>query len=55
MSDDKKIVTRAIAIENLKQYVGKDLADYAQEFGISPFNYVKQNKGLKWLVLERIA
>lgn len=50
-----KIVTRAIAIENLKKYIGKDLAALAPGFGINPFTGGKQNKGWKGLVLERIA
>ena len=50
-----KIVTRATAIENLRKYVGKDLADLASRFGINSFKNGKQNKGWKGLVLERLA
>ncbi len=50
-----KIVTRATAIKNLKQYIGKDLAELASQFGISSFKNGKQNKGWKGLVLERLA
>ena len=50
-----KIVTRATAVKNLKQYIGKDLAELASQFGISPFKDGKQNKGWKGLVLERLA
>ena len=50
-----KIVTRAIAIENLKKYIGKDLAELATEFGINAYKNGKQNKGWKGLVLERLA
>lgn len=50
-----KIVTRATAIENLRKYVDKDLAELAPQFGIFPFKNGKQNKGWKGLVLERLA
>jgi len=50
-----KIVTRATAIKNLKQYIGRDLAELAEQFGISPYKDGKQNKGWKGLVLERLA
>lgn len=50
-----RIVTRATAIKNLKQYIGKDLANLAPQFGIQPFKNGKQNKGWKGLVLERLA
>lgn len=50
-----KIVTRAVAIRNLKKYIDKDLAELAPKFGISPYLNGKQNKGWKGLVLERLA
>lgn len=50
-----KIVTRVVAVENLKKYIGKDLAEYALKFGINPYVGDKQNKGWKGLVLERLA
>lgn len=50
-----KIVTRATSIKNLKKYIGKDLAELAPRFGISPYLNGKQNKGWKGLVLERLA
>jgi DNA mismatch repair protein MutH len=50
-----KIVTRQIAIENLKKYIGKDLRELALEFGITTYETGKQNKGWKGLVLERLA
>lgn len=50
-----KIVTRATAIKNLKKYTGKDLAEFASQFGINPYLNGKQNKGWKGLVLERLA
>lgn len=50
-----KIVTRATAIENLRKYIGKDLAELAPRFGINSYLNGKQNKGWKGLVLERLA
>lgn len=50
-----KVVTRAIATENLKRHIGKDLANLAPQFGIYPFKNGKQNKGWKGLLLERLA
>lgn len=50
-----KIVTRAIAIKNLKKYIGRDLAEFASKFGINSYLDGKQNKGWKGLVLERLA
>ncbi len=50
-----KIVTRAIAINSLKKYIGKDLIKLAPKFGITTYKNGKQNKGWKGLVLERLA
>lgn len=50
-----KIVTRAVAIKNLKKYIGKDLRKLALEHGITTYETGKQNKGWKGLVLERLA
>lgn len=50
-----KIITRAIAIQNLKKYIGKDLRKLAFEHGITTYETGKQNKGWKGLVLERLA
>jgi len=50
-----KIVTRATAINNLKQYIGQDLAELAKKFGVTTYKNGKQNKGWKGLVLERLA
>jgi len=50
-----KIVTRAVAIENLRKYIGQDLAKLAPKFGITIYKNGKQNKGWKGLVLERLA
>src|SRR3972149_8113136 len=50
-----KIITRAIAIKNLKKYLGQDLRKLALEHGITTYETGKQNKGWKGLVLERLA
>ena len=50
-----KIITRAIAIENLKKHIGKDLRKLSLQYGITTYETGKQNKGWKGLVLERIA
>jgi DNA mismatch repair protein MutH len=50
-----KIITRAVAIENLKKYIGQDLRLLAVENGITTFETGKQNKGWKGQVLEKLA
>jgi len=50
-----KIITRAVAIRNLKKAAGKDLRALAIEHGITTYETGKQNKGWKGLVLERVA
>lgn len=50
-----KIITRAVAIENLRKYIGQDLRKLAKEHGITTYETGKQNKGWKGLVLERLA
>ena len=50
-----KIITRAVAIKNLKKYIGEDLRKLALEHGITTYETGKQNKGWKGLVLERLA
>ena len=50
-----KIITRQIAIENLKKYIGQDLRKLALKHGITTYETGKQNKGWKGLVLERLA
>ncbi|MEK7652000.1 MAG: MutH/Sau3AI family endonuclease [Patescibacteria group bacterium] len=50
-----KIITRTIAIKNLKKYVGQDLRELASKHGITTYETGKQNKGWKGLVLERLA
>ncbi len=49
------MVTRVIAVENLKKFIGHELSKYAEEFGITIFKDGKQNKGWKGLTLERLA
>jgi len=50
-----KIITRQIAIKNLKKYIGQDLRKLALKHGITTYETGKQNKGWKGLVLERLA
>ncbi|HEV8666923.1 MAG TPA: MutH/Sau3AI family endonuclease, partial [Candidatus Paceibacterota bacterium] len=50
-----KIITRAVAIENLKKYIGQDLRKLALEQGITTFETGRQNKGWKGQVLEKLA
>lgn len=50
-----KIITRAVAIKNLKKHIGQDLRKLALEHGITTYETGKQNKGWKGLVLERLA
>jgi DNA mismatch repair protein MutH len=50
-----KIITRKEAIENLKNYIGKNLYDLAETYSITTFIDGKQNKGWKGLLLERLA
>lgn len=50
-----KIITRAVAMSNLKKYIGQDLRKLALEFEITTYETGKQNKGWKGLILERLA
>lgn len=50
-----KIITRAVAIRNLKKAIGKDLRKLAKQYGVTTYETGKQNKGWKGLSLERIA
>ena len=50
-----KIITRQVAIDNLKKYIGKNLRELALKFGVTTYETGKQNKGWKGLVLERLA
>ena len=49
------MITRIIAIKNLKKYIGQDLSKLAEQFGITVSKDGKLNKGWKGLVLERLA
>lgn len=50
-----KIITRTVAIKNLKKYLGQDLRKLALKHGVTTYETGKQNKGWKGLVLERLA
>jgi DNA mismatch repair protein MutH len=50
-----KIVTRATAIANLSEYIGRDLRILAAKHGITTYDTGRQNKGWKGLILERLA
>lgn len=50
-----QIITRTIAIKNLKKHLGQDLRKLALDHGITTYETGKQNKGWKGLVLERLA
>ncbi len=50
-----KIITRAVAIRNLKKAIGQNLRKLAVDHGITTYETGKQNKGWKGLVLERVA
>lgn len=50
-----KIITRAVAIKNLKKHLGKNLQKLAVEHGVTTYKEGKQNKGWKGLILERVA
>ncbi len=50
-----EIITREMAVRNLKQYIGKDLRQLATQNGITTYETGRQNKGWKGLVLERLA
>src|SRR3990167_7850018 len=50
-----KIVTRTVAIKNLRKFIGKDLRKLAKDFKITTYETGKQNKGWKGLILERLA
>jgi len=49
------MVTRIIAIQNLEKYIGQDLSELANQYGITTFIDGKQNKGWKGLTLENLA
>jgi DNA mismatch repair protein MutH len=49
------MVTRIVAMQNLEKYVGQELEDHANSFGITTYVDGKQNKGWKGLTLEILA
>ena len=49
------MVTRIIAMQNLKKFIGQDLSVFAAQYGITTFINGKQNKGWKGLTIERLA
>lgn len=49
------MITRHVALENLKKYKGQFLDIYAEKFGITIFKDDKLNKGWKGQVLERLS
>ncbi len=49
------MVTRVVAVQNLENYIGQNLASWANEFHIPTFVNGKQNKGWKGQTLERLA
>src|SRR3990167_5638972 len=50
-----KMITRTVAVQNLKKYIGQDLRAIALKKGITTYETGKQNKGWKGLILERLA
>ena len=50
-----KIITRAVAISNLRKHVNKDLRKLALDYKITTYETGKQDKGWKGLILERLA
>ena len=50
-----KIITRAVAMRNLKNAIGKDLRELAKQYNVTTYETGKQNKGWKGLALERVA
>ena len=50
-----KIITRTVAINNLKKYISSDLRELALKYKITTYETGKQNKGWKGLILERLA
>lgn len=49
------MITRVIAIRNLKKFIGKDLSKLAKQYGITTYKDGKQNKGWKGLTLGLLA
>ncbi len=49
------MITRVNAVQNLKKYIGKDLAEFAKEYGVTTIKDNKINKGWKGQTLEILA
>ena len=49
------MITKIVAIRNLKKHIGIDLSIIAKQNGITTYLNGKQNKGWKGLTLERLA
>lgn len=49
------MITKIIAIKNLKKCIGIDLSQFARKHKITTYSNGKQNKGWKGLTLERLA
>lgn len=49
------MITRVIAIRNLKKFIGQDLSKLAKQYGITTYKDGKQNKGWKGLTLGLLA
>ena len=49
------MITRHTALQNLQEYIGQFLSDYAKKFGITIFSNGHLNKGWKGQVLEKLA
>lgn len=49
------MITRIVAIKNLRKFIGDDLSTLAHKYNITTYKDGKQNKGWKGLALERLA
>lgn len=49
------MITKIIAIKNLRKHIGEDLCIHSEKYGITRFKNGRQNKGWKGLTLERLA
>ena len=45
-----KIITRVVAMRNLKNSIGKNLRELAKQYKVTTYETGKQNKGWKGLV-----
>lgn len=49
------MITRVNAVAELQKYIGQELHQYAEQFGITTYKNEHQNKGWKGQVIERLA